>query len=239
MPKKANPSKLSAKPGLRMNELVNATGVAKSTILHYVNEGLLPDPVKTSQNMAYYAPESIDRIQYIQHLQQRHRLTLAEIHKLLNNRTTEDDDAVYLGLNEIIFGNLSPGSSVDRRRFCDQTGLKDEQVTALIDARLLQPLEQDRFDSDDISMGKLYARGNEAGIGIEDMTYYVELGEKIVDHEMALRRRLTHHLPYEQDAAFTIELVKNARMSRAYIIDRLFQHRVADMPDLKETQGPQ
>lgn len=234
MPKNANRSKLSTKPGLRMNELVKATGAAKSTILHYVNEGLLPDPVKTSQNMAYYAPESIDRIRYIQHLQRRHRLTLAEIRSLLNNQASPDEDTVYLGLNEIIFGNSSADTTVDRRTFCHQTGLSDEQVTALIDARLLQPLEHDKFDSDDISMGKLHARGNEAGIGIEDITYYVELGEKIVNHEMALRRRLTHHLPYAQDAALTIELVKNARMSRAYIIDRLFQHRVADMPDLKE-----
>ena len=43
-----------------------------------------------------------------------------------------------------------------------------------------------------------------------------------------------HHLPLEQDAAMSLELVKDARMTRAYIIDRLFQHRVAAMRDLKE-----
>ena len=115
-------------------------------------------------------------------------------------------------------------------------GLSDDQVTALIEARLLQPLESDRFDGDDVNMGKLYARGKAAGIDIEDISYYVELGEKIVDHEMALRKRLTHHLPYAQDAALTMEMVKSARMNRAYIIDRLFQHRVAAMPDLKESE---
>ena len=235
MPRKSKLPKTAAKPGLRMNELVKATGVAKSTILHYVKEGLLPEPIKTSQNMAYYTPESIDRIQYVQHLQQRHRLTLAEINMLLHKGEANEDMSVYLGLNDIIFGNASTDDTVDRKSFCRQTGLSDAQVTALIDARLLQPLEHDRFDGDDINMGKLYARGNEAGIGIEDVRYYVELGEKIVDQEMALRRRLTHHLPYAQDAALTIEMVKHARMSRAYIIDRLFQHRVANMPDLKET----
>ena len=69
---------------------------------------------------------------------------------------------------------------------------------------------------------------------IEDLVYYIELGEKIVDHEMRLRRRMTHHLPHDQDAAMSMELVKDARMTRAYIIDRLFQHRVATMRDLKE-----
>ena len=236
MPKKKKQKKLPDKPGLRMNALVQATGVAKSTILHYLNEGLLPEPIKTSQNMAYYAPDCIDRIRYIQHLQQRHRLTLAEIGEVLDNRDPQSEVAVYLGLNDLIFGNVREAEMVDRHAFCRQTGLSDEQVAALVEARLLLPLAHDRFDRDDINMGKLYARGEATGIGVEDITYYVELGDQIVDREMALRRGLTHHLPHEQDAALTIELVKDARMLRAYIIDRLFQHRVASMPDLKEKE---
>jgi hypothetical protein len=51
---------------------------------------------------------------------------------------------------------------------------------------------------------------------------------------MAVRKRLTHHLPYDQDATLTIELVKSARMMRTYLIDRLFQRRVAAMKDLKD-----
>ena len=56
---------------------------------------------------------------------------------------------------------------------------------------------------------------------------------------MAIRKRLTHHLPYDEDAALTIELVKSARMMRAYIIDRLFQRRVAAMTDLKAAEEGQ
>ena len=39
----------------------------------------------------------------------------------------------------------------------------------------------------------------------------------------------------------TLGMVKNARMSRAYIIERLFQHRVAAMRDIKadEQKGEQ
>ena len=40
-------------PMLKMKELMEATGVTKATILHYVKEGLLPEPVKTGRNMAY------------------------------------------------------------------------------------------------------------------------------------------------------------------------------------------
>ena len=39
-------------PMLKMKEIMDATGVTKATILHYVKEGLLPEPVKTGRNMA-------------------------------------------------------------------------------------------------------------------------------------------------------------------------------------------
>ena len=38
---------------MRMNQLMVATGLPKSTLLYYVELGLLPRPVKTSPNMAY------------------------------------------------------------------------------------------------------------------------------------------------------------------------------------------
>ena len=88
-------------------------------------------------------------------------------------------------------------------------------------------------------MGKMVAAVSAFGLRHEDMAEYISLCEKIVDHEMAVRKRLTHHLPYDQDAALTIELVKSARMMRAYLIDRLFQQRVAAMKDLKNAERDQ
>ena len=45
-----------------------ATGVPKSTILHYLKEGLLPKPYKTCWNMAYYLPACVERITFIKML---------------------------------------------------------------------------------------------------------------------------------------------------------------------------
>ena len=79
---------------------------------------------------------------------------------------------------------------------------------------MLLPLEKGRFDPEDVEMGKVFARAFSWGIRVSDLTYYVELGKKIVDHEFALRGRVTHHLPYGEDAAMTLGMFKNARMSR-------------------------
>ena len=51
---KDKPQTQNGRPFLKMREVVNATGVPKSTIILYVNTGLLPQPVRTQRNMAYY-----------------------------------------------------------------------------------------------------------------------------------------------------------------------------------------
>ena len=54
---------------LKMSGLVEASGVPAPTIKHYLREGLLPEPVKTSRNMAWYRPETVERIRLIKRLQ--------------------------------------------------------------------------------------------------------------------------------------------------------------------------
>ena len=51
--------RMSARPGLKMSELADASGVSAGTIKHYLREGLLGDGdgiVRTSRNMAWYPP---------------------------------------------------------------------------------------------------------------------------------------------------------------------------------------
>jgi len=229
----------SNQPGLRMSELVDASGVPKSTIQHYLNQGLLPQPQKTSANMAYYDPSCVGRIQYIQHLQRRHRLSLSEIKQIMQRKGQHFDFSIFNELDSIIFGEVQNGQLLDKADFCAATGLSRRQLKNLLDAKLILPLQEGHFDSQDIGMGKMYAAVSSLGLRHEDMTEYIALCIKIVDHEMAVRKRLTHHLPYDRDAALTIELVKSARMMRAYLIDRLFQQRVAAMKDLKDSEEGQ
>jgi len=71
---------------LRMRELAEASGVPAPTIKHYLREGLLPEPVKTSRNMAYYPPEFVDRIKLIKQLQEERYLPLKAIKNVLDSR---------------------------------------------------------------------------------------------------------------------------------------------------------
>ncbi len=240
MPKRLTNRKPTTSPsGLKISELAAATGVPKSTILYYLGQGLLPEPRRTSRNMAYYDPDCVERIKLIQQMQERHRLTLSEINRCLNDTERGAELGVYLELNEEVFGSIEPRRLLDAKAFCRETGLSAGQLEDLRQARLLLPLEEGRFDAEDVGMGRMYLGAFKFGIRAMDLSYYAELGEKIVDREMTLRNRMTGRLPYQKDAAATIKMVKNARMCRAYVIDRLFQHRVAAMKDLKDEPLPE
>ncbi len=222
---------------LRMRELVEATGVPKSTILHYVKEGLLPEPLKTSPNMAYYPPNSVERVRFIKTVQSSHRLPLAKIKSLLVWRDQGQDITLRLELVQEIFGQMD-GPLLDKTAFLEATGLAPMQLRELLRVGLMLPLESGRFDGEDVAMGVIYAAGLAQGVTVEEMAFYSRLGKQIVDEEIALRRRLTSHLPDEADAGETLRLVRAARATRSYVIDRLFQHRVAKARSLKDEELP-
>ena len=68
---------------LKMRDLAERSGVSAGTIKHYLREGLLPEPVKTSRNMAYYPAEFVDRIKMIKQLQEERYMPLRVIKDLL------------------------------------------------------------------------------------------------------------------------------------------------------------
>jgi DNA-binding transcriptional MerR regulator len=72
---------------LKMKELSEASGVSAGTIKHYLREGLLPEPVKTSRNMAYYPPEFVERIRLIKQLQEERFMPLKLIREVLEGDT--------------------------------------------------------------------------------------------------------------------------------------------------------
>ncbi len=224
----------TGKKRLRMKELVNQTGLPKSTILYYLSKGLIPEPILTSPNMAYYDVTCVERIRLIRHLQHHHRMSLTEIKTVIEKNIQESDLSARLALNDLVFGHPDPKKPVSRQDFCKKTGLDDSQLSSLLKKKLLLPLAKDRFDSQDIAMGKTYANGLSWGIKADDLTYYVEFGEKIVAAEIELRNKITRNLPYDEDTDMTTMMVNNARMGRTYVIDRLFQHRIAKMKDIKQ-----
>ncbi len=219
--------------GLRMKDLVEATGLPKSAILHYVAQGLLPEPVRTGPNMAYYNPVCIERVKFIKAMQSAYSFPLSKIKLLLSKKDEGKNIYPLIELTGAIFGQ-GCGTVLSEEEFCQAVGLDREQVRGLMEGGLLLPLEAGVFTDPDVAVGKIYAGGIAMGTELSDIVFYADAAKRIVDGEMRLRKKLTAHLPEEQDAETTTKLVEAARAVRNYVIDRVFQKRVASMDDLKD-----
>jgi DNA-binding transcriptional MerR regulator len=70
---------------LKISELAERSEVSVGTIKHYLREGLLPEGVKTSRNMAYYPEEFVGRIRLIKQLQEERFMPLRVIKAMLED----------------------------------------------------------------------------------------------------------------------------------------------------------
>jgi DNA-binding transcriptional MerR regulator len=70
---------------LRISELSALTEVPPASIKFYIREGLLPAPLKTSRNMAYYDESLVEKIRLIKELQTQHFLPLRVIREILSS----------------------------------------------------------------------------------------------------------------------------------------------------------
>jgi len=223
----------SIPPGfMKMKDLVDLSGVPKSTIIHYVNEGLLPEPVRTGPNMAYYAPSCVERISFIKQAQAKHRLPLAAIKGILRARDKGLEVTPLIELHEYVFGGPD-GRRLNKKAFCRATGLSENQVDEYIRHRLLIPMENGFFDQEDVIIGGIFKRGLDLGLTEGDWSFYPDAAKTMVENELRLRNHLVEHLDYEHNVALTLELTKAGRALRAYVIDRVFQQKIMEQKNLK------
>ncbi len=224
------------KRGLRMKDLMSATGLPKSAILHYLAQGLLPEPEKTGPNMAYYDPSCIGRIKFIRDMQDRYSFPLSKIRMLLDSKDRGKDITQLVDLSRVIFaGDDTP--AMDEKTFCSATGLNRKHVRELTDNGLLLPMEKGLFNQSDVEVGKIYAAGFGQGLKLADIAFYSKLAKLLVDGEMRLRLRITEDLPEDKDAETTKGLVQAARTIRNYVFERTFRKRVASASHLKDKEA--
>jgi DNA-binding transcriptional MerR regulator len=73
-----------------MRDLVRETGLPRETIHFYMQQGLLPQPIKTGRNTALYGPEHLERLRRIRELQEQQFLPLKAIRAILDDTADED-----------------------------------------------------------------------------------------------------------------------------------------------------
>ena len=181
---------------LRMKELAAASGVSAGTIKHYLREGLLPDPVRTSRNMAWYPPDFVDRIRLIKQLQEERFLPLRVIRSLL----AEDPHGLRAALEDRLLERAlaAEGAREPVPDVLARTGVPAAVVERLAELGVLDPPGDGGLSASDAqiveAIGGFRAHGYDERIGftVYDTLRYKRALEGLVDEEVAvLTERLT------------------------------------------------
>jgi DNA-binding transcriptional MerR regulator len=189
---------------LRMGELAEASGVPVPTIKHYLREGLLPEPVKTSRNMAYYPPEFVDRIKLIKRLQEERFMPLKAIKSVLDEDPERAGALVELEdriLDRALAGERARTSAAEVR---ERYGVPKEVLDRLAELEILTPNSRGYSPSDVTiieAIGRFRAGGYDEQIGftVYDTLRYKEALEQLVHQEVEMvMTRLAGEVPPER-----------------------------------------
>ena len=176
---------------LRMGELAEASGVPAPTIKHYLREGLLPEPVKTSRNMAYYPPEFVDRIKLIKRLQEERFMPLKAIKSVLDEDPDRARALVELEdriLDRALAGERTRTSAAEVR---ERYGVPKEVLDRLEELEVLSPNSRGYSPSDvkiieAISRFRAGGYDEEIGFTVYDTLRYKSAIEDLVREEVGM-----------------------------------------------------
>jgi DNA-binding transcriptional MerR regulator len=206
---------------LRISELADAAGVSAGTIKHYLREGLLPEPVKTSRNMAYYPREWVDRVKLIKQLQEERFLPLKVIREVLEqgNGGGAEQLRAMIDLEDRILERALRGrnaKAMSARAVQERYGVPREALERLESLEVLTPRVRNgakRYGPDDVqiieAIGRMRASGYSEALGftVHDTLIYKRNLERMVHEEVgALMDRVAGEM--ETDAA--ADLVEQA-----------------------------
>jgi DNA-binding transcriptional MerR regulator len=212
---------------LRMRELAEAAGVSAGTIKHYLREGLLPEPVKTSRNMAWYPREFVDRVQLIKQLQEERFLPLKVIREVLQQGEVEGGPDRLRALIELedrvleraLSGQDSKGLSA--REVAKRYGLPEEALERLEKLEVLSPRIRSgskRYGPADVqiieAVSRMRASGYSEALGftVYDTLIYKRHLEQLVREEVdVMMERVAGEMDTEEAAALIEHAVEPMR----------------------------
>jgi DNA-binding transcriptional MerR regulator len=222
---------------MRMRDLAQAAGLPRTTIHHYLREGLLPEPERTATNAATYGPEHLERLRLLKSLRgpELGPLSVEEIRGVLELVERGYAPAEAVGLAALgargaaalqLDGARAPasGATIALREVAQRTGREVKELRQLVDAGLLLPREGRggaEFDGADVAAAVSCARLVEAGIEAKHLEPLAELLREVRNYEGVLENLVLRTVPDEEADAVRTEVQNAFRDLHLYLLSRL------------------
>ena len=196
---------------LKISELADRSDVSVGTIKHYLREGLLPEPVKTSRNMAYYPEEFVDRIRLIKQLQEERFMPLRLIKSMLDEEP--ERARALIELEDRILEYALKGEEQTRISAAEvkrRYEIPPEVLSRLAELGVLTPSSRG-YSASDVriieAISRFRAGGYSENIGftVYDTVRYKRAVEELVKEEVKV---LTERLAGEKSPEEVVELLE-------------------------------
>lgn len=195
---------------LKISELAEAAGVPAATIKHYLREGLLPEPVKTSRNMAWYRPESVERVHLIKRLQNERFLPLDAIRSLIESDPDRVDAILEIEDRILERATKQTGKRMSKTEAAQRYEMPSAVLDRLAEIGILSP-DRRGYGPFDIkiieAISRFRAGGYDEKIGftVYDTLRYRRALEELVAQEVAM---VKERLAGEVDTERVVEMLE-------------------------------
>ncbi len=195
-----------------MRDLVRQSGLPRETIHFYIQQGLLPRPLKTGRNTALYPPQHLERLRRIRELQERQFLPLKAIRAVLAESTEERFTPEQEDLVRRVRATLGGWADAQQRPTVPVANfvpgrVSREELRELVKSdqvRVHGSIASGKVTADDAVILECWAQFKESGLGPErgvspaEFQVYDQAMEQLVAREARLALRAYDGAPVEE-----------------------------------------
>jgi DNA-binding transcriptional MerR regulator len=188
---------------IKISELARAAGVPVSTIHYYVQQGLLTPPVKTSRNMAYYDPHTVQEIKMIQELQAQKYLPLNTIKLVMQAKHNGQGNEHVVEMQSFLEGIYQPPADgavpvhISFPELIQSSGLSESRLNDLQAAGFIRPQKTEQgdiYDDLDVRIARLIKSLEGWGLTATELDFYRQYIELLQVEDRKMHEAI-HRLP--------------------------------------------
>ncbi len=161
---------------LKMKELTDLTGESKSTILYYLKEGLLPQPIKPKPNVALYSESCVNIIKFIKYLQSRFGYSIAEIKHIFANNRFKFDNSFENLIKSINALALHGKESYSKEQFLQKAQISQELLEEFVSKGYIA---KNSFGDKELEIADILKRAKEMGLDFALIERYVQSAKEL------------------------------------------------------------
>jgi len=172
---------------LRMKDVTKLSGQSKSKILYYIKEGLLPKPKVVHKNLHLYDETIINRLKFIQYLQDNFAYSIEQIKTILKNNKLKFD-ASFENIIKSIEALSGNKSNLSKEQFLKEANITDEELDLYCKKGYI--LNCDNLSTKELEIVKILHSAKVAGLDFSLIDTYVMFAKSLAKKENTIGSKL-------------------------------------------------